>query len=445
MRSSYLMRTCLALAVLATGAAACSDDESPPASIQIMHWWNAGGEKQAIDALIGAFEKEHPSIDVVDASVGGGSTEQRLALATLFSEGLLPDTFQANGGWSLLTWVLYDGMDTERSKMASIDDLAEEWSTQLPDPVLDSVSYGEGADRHVYAVPLNVHRLNTLFYNKALFDQVGIHPEELTELSDLFAAADKIRQYSPVITPVALGYGNKQDWSMALLFFENLLVGRQEGALYQQLFGDPAAFDPFSPEFVATLEDFRKLMSYANDDAKDLPWDKAMARVLKGEAAMTIMGDWAKGYADAQEEEEYRTAYGFIPMPGTSRTFVFTTDTFGLPKKTDERQVANTKELLRFFGSPEGQQIFNEKKGSISARVDVAIPANDNRQATAAAFSDQTITKIAATSILAPQTWVDAASKALAAFATNWKDASPSEVQHTIDNYRDVLPRCCVQ
>jgi len=116
MRSSYLMRTCLALAVLATGAAACSDDESPPASIQIMHWWNAGGEKQAIDALIGAFEKEHPSIDVVDASVGGGSTEQRLALATLFSEGLLPDTFQANGGWSLLTWVLYDGMDTERRR-----------------------------------------------------------------------------------------------------------------------------------------------------------------------------------------------------------------------------------------------------------------------------------------------------------------------------------------
>jgi len=435
------MRTVSVVALLGAGAAACSDDESPPASVQIMHWWNAGGEKQAIDALIGAFEKEHPSIDVVDASVGGGSTEQRQSLATLFSEGLLPDTFQANGGWGLLTWVLYDGMDTERSKMASIDDLAEEWSMHLPDPVLDSVSYGG----HVYAVPLNVHRLNTLFYNKALFDQVGIHPEELTELSDLFAAADKIRQYSPVITPIALGYGNKQDWSLALLFFENLLAGRQGGALYQQLFGDPAMFNPFSPEFVATLEDFRKVISYANDDAKDLPWDKAMARVLKGEAAMTIMGDWAKGYADAQEAVELRTAYGFIPMPGTSTSFVFTTDTFGLPKKTDERQVANTRELLRFFGSQEGQRIFNEKKGSISARTDVAIPENDNRQATAAAFSDDNITKIGATSILAPQTWVDAASKALATFATNWKDASPSEVQHTIDNYRDVLPSCCLQ
>ena len=33
---------------------------------------------------------------------------------------------------------------------------------------------------------------------------------------------------------------------MALLFFENLLVGRQDGALYQELFGEPEDFDPFS-------------------------------------------------------------------------------------------------------------------------------------------------------------------------------------------------------
>jgi hypothetical protein len=102
-----------------------------------------------------------------------------------------------------------------------------------------------------------------------------------------------------------------------------------------------------------------------------------------------------------------------------------------------------TRELLRFFGSAEGQEIFNDKKGSISARKDVAIRDGDNRQATFAAFRDDTITKIGATSLRAPQTWVDAVSAAIATFATNWKDGSPSEVQHTIDNYSDVLVTGC--
>ena len=453
MRSSCrLMRTLIAIGACALGAAACSDDEAPSRSIQIMHWWNAGGEKEAIDAVLGAFEERNPSIRVLDdASVGGGSTEQRLALATLFHEGLLPDTFQANGGWGLLAWVLYDG-SVESTKLAQIDDLADDWRGSVPDSVLASVSYPPGppgAEMHQYAVPLNIHRLNTLFYNKDVFAQIGIlNPEEeLTELWQLFDAAARVRQLSQdihkPITPIALGYGEKQDWSMSLLFFENLLVGRQRGALYQELFDDPANFDPFSAEFVATLEDFRTLMSYANDDANELPWDKAMARVLKGEAAMTIMGDWAKGYADAQEEEEHRLAYGFIPMPGTAQTFVFTTDTFSLPIK-DEKQMDTTRELLRFFGSADGQKIFNEKKGSISARTDVGIPEGDNRQATFAAFSDMAITKIGATSLRAPQTWVDAVSKAIATFATDWKTGSPSEVQHTIRNYSDVLlDSCC--
>jgi glucose/mannose transport system substrate-binding protein len=442
MRSSCrLMRTFVAIVACVLGMAACSDEGAPDGSIKIMHWWNAGGEREAIDALLGAFEKRHPSIEIIDTSKSGGSTEQRMELATLFQEGLLPDTFQANGGWGLMAWVLYDPNDVGSTKLAEIDDLAGEWGP-VPDEVLASVSYPAGLNRHRYAVPLNVHRLNTLFYNKQLFSDLDIHPERWTELSDLFVAAETIRNNSTVSKPIALGYGQDQEWSVALLFFENLLVGRRGGALYEQLFGDPENFDPFSAEFVATLEDLRTLMSFANDDAKTLPWDKAMGRVLKGEAAMTIMGDWAKGYADAQEEEEYRTAYGFVPMPGTAQTFVFTTDTFSLPIK-DEKQMDTTKELLRFFGSVDGQKIFNEKKGSISARTDVPLPAGDNREATLAAFSDNTITKIGATSIRAPQTWVDAVSKALAAFATNWKDATPSEVQHTIRNHRDVLITSC--
>ena len=52
-----------------------------------------------------------------------------------------------------------------------------------------------------------------------------------------------------------------------------------------------AAQDAFSPGMTYALEDFRKVMSYANNDATIL-WDKAMDRVLKGEAAIP---SWAIG------------------------------------------------------------------------------------------------------------------------------------------------------
>jgi glucose/mannose transport system substrate-binding protein len=451
MRPSFKsLRVTFALLAAGLTLPACSGGQAETGSVEILDWWNQGGEAEAIHALLAEFTRQYPSIGIVDGSVPGGSYEARAVIASRMSESNPPNTFQANGGWGLMEWVLYDSDNARLSKMAPIDDIAADWKGRVPDPVLASVSYGEmPGEEHIYAVPLNTHRLNTLFYNKALFAEIGIDPANLNELSDLFAAAEQIKMFSTPerpIAPIALGYGEKQEWTLALVFFENLLVGRklagsEPGALYSQLFGAPKTFDVFSPDITYAMEDLRRLLSYTNEDADELAWDKAMNRVLKGEAAMTIMGDWAKGYADAKPE--YRDAFGFIPMPGTADTFVFTTDTFGLPINPNPDKVADTKKLLGVFGSARGQEIFNQHKGSISARLDVEILADDDRKPTFDAFRDPKKLKIAATSILAQQTYVDAVSGALANFAKNWRTATASEVQHTMDNYRDLLVKSC--
>jgi glucose/mannose transport system substrate-binding protein len=439
---------CAALALLALPA--CSDSPTQTSTVEIMHWWNKGGEAQAISALLDLTRDKNPSLKIVDSSVPGGSYEARLAIAGRMSGGIPPDTFQANGGWDLMAWVLYDGQNARLSKMDPIDDIAQDWSAQLPDSVLGSVSYTDPTvgQTHVYAVPLNIHRLNTLFYNRAVLADAGVVPErDLTDLAGFFAAAEKVKQHAQdtgkPVTPIALGYGQKQTWTLALVFFENLLVAenpvvnRPEGALYEQLFLHPMAHDALQPDILYALEDFRRLVSLANGDAGDVVWDEAMDRVLKGEAAMTIMGDWALAFAiNAGAKSD---TFGFIPMPGTGHTFVFTTDTFGLPKGAAE----DTKNVLRVFGSVDGQQIFNAKKGSISARLDVEISSDDARRPTFDAFRDMNTTKIAATSILAQQTYVDAISKALGEFAIHPADGNATAVQHTMDNYSDLLMGSC--
>ena len=52
-------------------------------------------------------------------------------------------------------------------------------------------------------------------------------------------------------------------------------------------------------------------------------------------------------------------------------------------------------------------------------------------------------TQVPATSILAPQSYLDAIGRALAEYATARENGNPSLVQHTLDNYADVLLMSC--
>jgi glucose/mannose transport system substrate-binding protein len=447
MRSSFISLRVVAGA-LAALAVACSDGPTQTSSLEIMHWWTKGGEHEAITALLDMYRHQNASVKVIDSGIDGGSAAARAAIRNRMSMGFPPDTFQANGGWDLMAWVLYNDKDSSLTKMNHIDDWVQDWTPHVPAQVLDSVSYTDpdaAVGTHVYAVPLNIHRLNTLFYNKALFDEIGINLADLQEREGLFKVAEQIRQYNQTstkpITPIALGYGEKQTWTLALVFFENLLVARMGGDWYTDLFQKPKVHDAFSADITYALEDFRRLISYTNDDASQVTWDVAMDRVLNGDAAMTIMGDWGKGYANANHFDGQQ--FGFMPMPGTAGTFVFTTDTFGLPIGADHPE--NTEALLRLAGSPDGQKIFNLHKGSISARLDVEIDADDDRRPIYDDFrAASTARKIVqATSILAQQTYMDAVSAALASFASKGQDGVASEVQHTMDNYSDILRNSC--
>jgi glucose/mannose transport system substrate-binding protein len=89
--------------------------------------------------------------------------------------------------------------------------------------------------------------------------------------------------------------------------------------------------------------------------------------VADGDAAMTIMGDWAQGYFTSIGLEA-DVDYGWVPSPGTAGTFIMLSDSFGLPQGAPDRD--NAIAWLTVCGSKEGQDAFNPLKGSIPARTD---------------------------------------------------------------------------
>ena len=388
----------------------CSDPELEGTPVvELFSWWTRAGEVEALDALLATHERRHPHSKVINAAAQDSDTA-RERLRIRLESGEPPDTFQANVGQDLLRWVLYrEGTDAD-AKLEPLDAqrlLGRPWREVFPEPVLAAAGFG-GA---VYAVPVNVHRTNSLFYNVQVLQDAGLEPP--TTLSELYELAAALQAEG--IEPFALGA--RGTWTIALLVFENL-----QGEL------DSAA----DPRMLEVLDETLRLWQYVSLDARSLEWDEAVARVHEGKAAMTVMGDWAKGTLK-QLGGEPGITFGQVPFPGTDGVFVFTADTFPLPKGAPEREAA--LDVLATFASLEGQAAFNPLKGSIPARLD-ADPEDYDQLAQRAIRDFQDSRLVLALSGLAPAAFTDEVQQALGEMIDT---GDPEPARFALTNRYDVL------
>jgi glucose/mannose transport system substrate-binding protein len=326
--------------------------------VEIFSWWTGPGEAAALDALLSVHQRRFPDSKVINAAARD-STRARALLKNRMEAGEPPDTFQANVGQDLLSWVLYNGVDDAETKLEALDArriVGTEWKDVFPDAVLRAAGY----DDKVYAVPVDIHRINSLFFNTRVLEEHGVEPP--TTLDELYAACAVLR--ADGITPIAVGASDP--WTLSILFFENLLVATAGADFYQQYFTGQAV-SASEPRMLSVLDKAIELWRWTNSDAREVSWDEAVARVHTGEAAMTVMGDWAKG-ALVQLGGEPGKTFGQVPFPGTQGSFIFTADTFPLPRGAPSREAA--LDLLSTFVSSAGEDAFNPIKGSIPARTD---------------------------------------------------------------------------
>jgi glucose/mannose transport system substrate-binding protein len=184
------------------------------------------------------------------------------------------------------------------------------------------------------------------------------------------------------------------------------------------------------------VADLAQLLTYANPRSANQTWSPAAHRLLAGDAAMTIMGDWAKGYMVSRLAQP-DVDFGAVPTPGTRGAFVFTTDTFGLPKGAPNRSGAI--DLLTQFGSIEGQDTFNHLKGSIAARTDSDTSKYDRMARSTSADFRQASAEgqlFPATAALAPPDFINDVDEILSGFM---RDGDQSKVVHGIANRYDIL------
>jgi glucose/mannose transport system substrate-binding protein len=240
------------LAVVAAGAQA--------QKAEVIHWWTSGGEAAAIKEFAAAYTKAGGTW--VDTPIaGGGGAQARTVMANRTMGGDPPTAAQYNYGRQYEE-IIKEGL------LIDLNDIAAKgnWDKLLPEKIRNAVK----VNGKYYAVPVNLHNENWVWFNKAVLAKAGA--KEPTTLDEMFAAMDKLKGSG--VTPLALG---GQGWQEAIAFRGVLLAtGGQD--LYNKTFKDK---DISGPGFRKALETFRRLKGYVDSGSPGRDWNLATAMVIR--------------------------------------------------------------------------------------------------------------------------------------------------------------------
>jgi glucose/mannose transport system substrate-binding protein len=250
--------------------------------------------------------------------------------------------------------------------LTNLDDVAgpEKWDSLLPAPIAAGLKY----KGHYIAAPVNVHRVNWLWVNPEAFKKAGAKVP--TTWPEFFTAAEALKKAG--IIPVAHGGQNWQDFTT----FESVALGLGGAEFYKKAFVQLDAGSLKSAKMKEILETFKKIKGYTDKNAPGRDWNLTTALVIRGEAGMQLMGDWAKGEFVAAGKVPGKD-FECVAAPGTAKAFTYNVDSFAMFQLKDAANIKAQRDLASAIMSPEFQELFNLNKGSIPVRLNMDLSKFD--------------------------------------------------------------------
>src|SRR4030042_2198805 len=122
--------------VLACAALFCAAAVQAQEKLEIFSWW-AGDEGPALEALITKYAALYPKVQVINATVTGGSgVNAKAVLATRMLGGDPPDAFQVHAGQELIRqWVAANRLEDLAPLFKS-----EGWTAKFPAGLISLLS-----------------------------------------------------------------------------------------------------------------------------------------------------------------------------------------------------------------------------------------------------------------------------------------------------------------
>lgn len=338
------------------GAALPTHAQSPSVPLDVLHWWTSASERRAADQL--SAHLAAAGVQWKDAAIPGGGG--MAAVKVLKSRVLLgdpPDVAQ------LIGTTLTDWADIGLVMPLNAVAQRQRWSQVLFPTVLDLITY----KGDVIAAPLGIQRINTLLYNRKVFNKLGLTPPRTWAEFEIIAR----KLQAQGVRPLAW---SDEPWQMATVF-ETLLLGDAGPALYRELIVQRKSSAWMDPRVERALQRLRWLRTLASDAPVERAWTESARELLADNAGMMIMGDWAKGELMAWGASPAKD-FGCVVVPGTEGMHLYSIDTLAMLISARPREAAQEKMAEVVTGIP-AQMAYNRFKGAVPVRRDIDVTQLD--------------------------------------------------------------------
>ncbi len=252
--------------------------------------------KDQLEALVKVYEDENPNVKINVKTVGGGN-DYGATLKTTFSSGEEPAIFNIGGPSDVEEYkdYLVDMSDTESAKIAL-------------EGTLDTVTQGE----EVLGLPFNQEGYG-LIYNKRVFEEAGINPDEIVSFADLEKAVESLDSQKE-----ALGI----DAVFALAGKEKWVIGNHLANIFfaPEFNNDPMqAYEATTIAFEKSDELKRHLdleAKYSVQPVLSLDYSQQVEQLFSLEkVAMIQQGNWVFNSIYDMDPELAENNIGLLPVP----------------------------------------------------------------------------------------------------------------------------------
>ena len=318
---------------------------------EVLHWWTSGGEAKSVAVLQKEFAENGGKWTDMPVAGGGGDAAMTALRARVLS-GNAPTAVQLKGP-SIQEWY-------EEGALADISSVAESngWAKVLPASIASHMK----CEGKWCAAPVNVHRIDWIWANADVLASAGVGmPRTWDEFNE---TAEKLKAKG--ITPLAHG---GQAWQDATVF-EAVALGIGGANFFKKAFVELDEVTLKSDTMIKVFDQMRTLRGYVDDNFSGRDWNLATAMVMNGEAAFQIMGDWAKGEFLAAGKKPGKD---FLCSSTPGEGFLYNVDSFAMFGVKGSDKEAGQMLLAKLIVGKNFQKVFNLNKGSIPARVDVAL------------------------------------------------------------------------
>lgn len=308
--------------------------------------------------LVEEFNEEYKGKYRIEIEEIPGDANYLEKMKVMISGGELPPVVYG-GGEKLLDLALAKDLVVDLTPYVEAD---PEWKANYSEEALAV----DSRDGKIYASS-NELQLIGYFYNKELFDQVGIKPAETWD--EFFSNCDKL--LAAGITPLSMDTGDGA-WCTQLLMGAMIATSGDEGLEFMKT-SEPDNYNvqPVIDAAATIQEMFQK---YTTKDAVGGVYENAANNFFSENTAMIANGTWMIGdFSDTTKTAEgFDQKVGVAAFPGP---YVYYAPLEGMfvTKQDDPALEEASVEMVKFFTSKHAQQLGLETQGMLPASPEVAV------------------------------------------------------------------------